>query len=179
MKGAAKLFICICVLFQPSQADYGSLLYYLPGYQSGYPSYNPMLPGAVVGVDGQCFGQPSYYTSQMVQQPLGSPGFVPQSVVYGPELVPVYPWDSSLLLANGLQVHGVYGDPTTPTTKSSLSSQSQTLPSSKTSISSKSSTSETKGSSLGLDAKSTAAFSKQSLKPVAKVAQFFFLVDFL
>lgn len=154
----------------PVQADNGSLLYYLPGYQSGYPSYNPMLPGAVVGVDGQYLGQPPYYTSTMLQQPLGSPGFVPQSVAYGPELVPTYPWDSSLLLANGLQAHGVYGDPTTPATKSSFSSRSQTLPSSKTSISSKSSTSETKGSSLGLDVKSTAAVSKQSLKPVTKGA---------
>ena len=160
-------YMCLCLIFQAVQADNGSLLYYLPGYQSGYSGYNPIAPGAV-GVDGQYLGQPTYYPSPMLQQPLGSPGFVPQSFAYGPELVPAYPWDSSLLFANGLQVHGIYGDPTTPVPKSSFSSRSQTLASSKMSTSSKSSSSEVKGSLLGLDVK-TAEVPKQSLKPLNKV----------
>jgi len=156
--------MCLCLILQAVQADNGSLLYYLPGYQSGYSSYNPIVPGAVVGVDGQYLGQP-YYPSPMLQQPLASPGFVPQLVAYGPEMVSAYPWDSSLLFANGLQVHGIYGDPTTPAPNSSFSSPSQTLASSKTSTSSKSSSSEIKR----LDVKPTATVPKQSAKPVNKV----------
>ena len=154
--------MCLCLIFQAVQADNGSLLYYLPGYQHGYSSYNPIIPGAVVGVDGQYLGQPYY---PMLQQAPASPGFVPQSVVYGPDLVPACPWDSSLLFVNGLQVQGIYGDPTTPAPKSSFPSRSQTLASSKTSTSSKSPSSELKG----LDVKPTDAVPKQSLRPVNKV----------
>ncbi|XP_020264052.1 uncharacterized protein LOC109839988 isoform X2 [Asparagus officinalis] len=152
---------------QPSaaQAENGSVLYYLPGYQPGYASYNPIIPGAFVGADGQYLVQQSYYPNPMIQQPPTSPGFA-----YGPDLVPACPWDSSLLFANGLQLHGVYGDTTIPASKSNLSSRSQTFISSKTSTSSKSSTSESKGSSLGLDVKSTTTVPKHSLKPVNKGA---------
>lgn len=149
------------------QADDGSVLYYLPSYQSGYSPYNPSMPGAVVGVDGQYLGQQSYYPSTMLQQPLASTGFV-QSAAYGPEVVSAYPWDSSIYFPNGL--HGVYADPTAPSPKSSFTSRTQTLASSKTSTSSKSSATETKEPSLGSDAKPAAAVSKQSLRPINKGA---------
>lgn len=57
------------------QADNGSLVYYMPGY-------NPYASGAVVGMDGQSVGQQSYY-------PSGYP------VSYGSEAIPCYSWEST------------------------------------------------------------------------------------
>ncbi|KAJ6835754.1 uncharacterized protein M6B38_330070 [Iris pallida] len=155
---------------QPSafQSDNGSMLYYLPGYQPGYMPYNQILPGAVISVDGQYLAQPSYYPNAVFEQPLASPGFVPQSVAYGSELIPAYPWDSSLLFTNGFQENGSVGVVSTTSTKSKFSSRGHTLASSKTSSSSRSSTSETKGASPALDVPPTPAIPREPLKPVSK-----------
>lgn len=57
------------------QTDNGSLLYYLPGYDT-YPA------GPFMGADGQ---QPYY----------SSPGYLQHSVPYGSEAMPCYSWDSA------------------------------------------------------------------------------------
>ncbi|XP_010918049.1 uncharacterized protein [Elaeis guineensis] len=151
------------------QADNGSFLYYLPGVQPGYTSYSTFLPGAVVGVDGQCLGQQPYYPTPIIPQPLASPGPFPQPVAYGPELVPAYPWDPSLLFPGVIQANTINGDQSNPCSKPNFSSQSHTFAHSKASPTS-TSASETKGSSPASDVSLTPAVGGQPLKPVNKVA---------
>ncbi|XP_038981389.1 YTH domain-containing protein ECT4-like isoform X2 [Phoenix dactylifera] len=151
------------------QADNGSFVYYMPGIQPGYTSYSTFLPGAMVGVDGQYLSQQPYYPTPIIPQPLASPGPVPQPVSYGPELVPAYPWDPSLLFPGALQGKTINGNPSNPCSKPNFSSQSHTLAHSKASPTT-TSTSETKGSSPALDVSLTPAVRGQPLKQANKVA---------
>ncbi|KAL0910358.1 hypothetical protein M5K25_021334 [Dendrobium thyrsiflorum] len=87
------------VQLSTTQSENESLAYYFPGFQAGYTPYSPVSP--VVGVDGQYFTQHLYQPSPIFHQPLISSGFIPQSVAYGPELVPTYLWDSPPVLTVG------------------------------------------------------------------------------
>lgn len=157
----------VYALSQAIQADNGSFLYYLPGNHPGYSSYSTFFPGAMVGVDGQCLGQLPYYPTPLIPQPLVSPGPFPQPGTYGPELVPAYPWDPSLLFPGVIQAYSINGDQSNPS-KPNFSSQSHTLAHSKASPTSMSA-SETKGSSPVSD---VSLKQGQPLRPVNKVMHF-------
>ncbi|XP_027922980.1 YTH domain-containing protein ECT2-like isoform X2 [Vigna unguiculata] len=100
------------------QADNGSYVYLVPGFQTGYPSYFPI---GTAGVEGQ---YNVYHPGSIFQHPIGSPGYLPTSLSYG-ELPPsTYSWDSSLITQDGFQGH-VYNDLAgKPNGRSNLSSQS-------------------------------------------------------
>ncbi|XP_073115200.1 uncharacterized protein [Elaeis guineensis] len=147
----------------------GSFVYYLPGLQPGYTSYSTFSPGAMIGFDGQYnLGQP-YYPAPMIPQPLVSPMPFPQPVAYGPEPVPVYPWDASFLFPDGSQGSTTNGDSSNLCSKPNYSSQGNTFANLKASPSLKS-TSETKGSSPASDVSLTPTVRSQPLKPVNKAA---------
>uniref|UniRef100_A0A0C9RNU0 TSA: Wollemia nobilis Ref_Wollemi_Transcript_7625_2746 transcribed RNA sequence n=1 Tax=Wollemia nobilis TaxID=56998 RepID=A0A0C9RNU0_9CONI len=61
----------------------GSLVYYTPGYgyhpQTAYNPYNPYIPGAMMGGDGQFLGQRPFYPGPPYQHTVSS-GFFPPSV---------------------------------------------------------------------------------------------------
>ncbi|XVF00573.1 hypothetical protein REPUB_Repub04eG0011900 [Reevesia pubescens] len=59
-------------------SENGSLVYYLPGY-------NTYATGTLMGADGQCVGQQPYFSSGYFQPP----------VSYGSEAMPCYSWDST------------------------------------------------------------------------------------
>ncbi|KAL6176506.1 hypothetical protein ACLB2K_053139 [Fragaria x ananassa] len=61
-------------------SDNGSMVYYLP-------SYNSYAPGTLMGVDGQGVGQQHYYSSS---------GYLQPPVSYGSEAMPCYSWDTAL-----------------------------------------------------------------------------------
>lgn len=106
------------------QADNGSYVYLMPGFQTGYPSYYPLSPS---GVEGQYVGQNVYPPGSIFQQPIGSPGYFPASLPYG-ELSPstTYSWDLSPTTQDGLQGHG-YNEPAgKPNGRSNVSSQNHT-----------------------------------------------------
>ncbi|KAK7334878.1 hypothetical protein VNO80_26644 [Phaseolus coccineus] len=100
------------------QADNGSYVYLVPGFQTGYPSYFPI---GTAGVEGQ---YNVYHPGSIFQHPIGSPGYFPASLSYG-ELPPsTYSWDSSLITQDGLQGHGYNELAGKPNGRSNLSSQS-------------------------------------------------------
>ena len=106
------------------QADNGSYVYLVPGFQTGYPSYyHPLSPA---GIEGQYVGHNVYPPGSIYQQPIGSPGYYPASLSYG-ELQPTtYSWDSPLINQDGLQGHGYNELAGKPNGRSNLSSQSHT-----------------------------------------------------
>eukprot|EP01018_Ginkgo_biloba_P002093 Gb_19406 [translate_table: standard] len=62
------------------RAENGSLVYYTSGYgypQHAYNPYNPYIPGALVGADGQFLGHQPYYTGPAYQHPVSSGYFPP------------------------------------------------------------------------------------------------------
>ncbi|KAL5997621.1 YTH domain-containing protein [Asimina triloba] len=148
------------------QADNGSPLYYVSGYQPGYHPCSPYTSGAMVGVDGEYLGQQIYLPNPIFSQPLPSPGFLPSPVPYGSEVVPAYLWDPSMFADGGL----VGGVPTATGPKPN-SIQSQTMVHSKSTAPSKSSSAETKGSLPVLNASPHPVLHSQSLKPAKKVQQ--------
>ncbi|XP_019443670.1 PREDICTED: uncharacterized protein LOC109347971 isoform X1 [Lupinus angustifolius] len=98
------------------QADNGSYVYLMPGYQTGYSSYFPLSP---TGVDGQYL----YPPGSIFQQPLGSPGYFPASLPYGEFMPSAYTWDSSLTMQDGSQGNGYNELTEKPSGRSNLSSQ--------------------------------------------------------
>lgn len=131
------------------QADNGSYVYLMPGYQTGYSSYFPVnTPG--VDVQYQVFPPGSIF-----QQPIGSPGYISP---YGELLPSTYSWDSSLTTQDVAQGNRYNELASKPSGRSIFSSQSRTgsgivsksLPSSNVSNSS-----EVKGSPPILDVSST------------------------
>ncbi|GLJ30422.1 hypothetical protein SUGI_0602150 [Cryptomeria japonica] len=64
-------------------SENGSVVYYTPGYgyppQTAYNPYNPYIPGAMMGSDGQFIGQRPYYNGPPYQH-TGSSGYFPHSV---------------------------------------------------------------------------------------------------
>ncbi|KAJ6799302.1 uncharacterized protein M6B38_207390 [Iris pallida] len=149
-----------------SPADNGSLVYYFPGFQPGYNPQTQYMPGAVIGADGQYWGQQLYYPDPTVSQPLVSPGLFPQSIPYGSELYPAYSWDPYTAYADGIYDKG-YGDVTVSTPKSTLDSRSQTL-APKTAPSLRPTTLDKKAPSPAFDSISNPASQIQSLNSATK-----------
>lgn len=105
------------------QADNGSFVYVMPGFQPGYPPYVPIT---TIGVDGQYADQQAYLSSPMFQPPITSPGYYPPTFHYG-ELVPSpYMWDPSLRVGDGAFGNSYAGFPEFADPKRNLSSPSHT-----------------------------------------------------
>lgn len=158
-------------------AENGSVVYYMPSYgytQPAYNPYNPYIPGAVYGMDGQFLAHQPYYTGHIYQQPFTPPAYFQPPVAYGSEVPPAFSWDSGLVVAaNGNSAAGV------PRTNNSVA----TAPYSKV-------TTSARKSVTGLDSKGPMHSSEilqsssvpggqpashstgpQSLRPLAKIAQ--------
>lgn len=105
------------------QADNGSFVYLMPGFQPGYDPYAPYMPITTIGSDGQYVSQQMYPPlSPMYQAPI-SPGYNPSLLPYG-ELVPSpYLWDPSLV-GDGTVGNAYNGVLETPPSKTSFSSPS-------------------------------------------------------
>ncbi|XP_040996711.1 YTH domain-containing protein ECT4 isoform X2 [Juglans microcarpa x Juglans regia] len=76
------------------QADNGSFVYFMPGFQ---PGYTPYFPISTIGVDGQYVDQQAYLPTPMFQPPIASPGHYPTTIPYGKLLPSPYVWDPSLV----------------------------------------------------------------------------------
>ncbi|XP_042459736.1 YTH domain-containing protein ECT4-like isoform X1 [Zingiber officinale] len=118
------------------QADNGSMVYYFPGFQTGYSNYGSFSPGPY-GVDGQFWGQGSYYPSPVSPQTAVSPGIFPHPIAYGPELIPAYQWDPYFFFQDEIQGSTFTLDPTNPHYKRNHSSHGYNFPPAKTSTTSK------------------------------------------
>ncbi|KAL6206180.1 hypothetical protein ACLB2K_023429 [Fragaria x ananassa] len=109
------------------QADNGSFVYLMPGFQPGYDPYMQYLPMTTISSDGQYVGQQMYSSiSPIYQSPINSPGYnIPSPLPYG-ELSPTpYLWDPSLI-GDGTYGNGYNGVLETPNSKSNFSSPSHT-----------------------------------------------------
>jgi len=142
------------VPFQVVQADNGSYLCYLPGYENGYASYSPVVPGGIASVDGQYVSTPDIFA---------------QPIAYGTELVPAYSWDPSFVLLDGVQGHPVGVHQTNYAARPKYSSNKHAIPSSKAACSAKPAADTVKGSSSGLETVPNAANSSPSSKGANKV----------
>ncbi|XP_043689909.1 YTH domain-containing protein ECT4-like isoform X2 [Telopea speciosissima] len=153
------------------QADNGSLVYYMPGFQPGYIPYNPYFPGATTGIDGQYFGQPPYFPSPVFPQPITAPGYFLAPLSYRSEVVPSYLWDPSVVVEDGANGNGYGGVPSIHDSKHNFSAQRHNFaPSLKALTASKSSNpSEVKGSSPSPDVSSGPCMLNQ-LKPANKAS---------
>ncbi|XP_058095389.1 YTH domain-containing protein ECT4-like [Magnolia sinica] len=161
------------IQYRAIQADNGSLICYIPGFQPGYNPYGPYIPGAMIGVDGQYLSQQSYFPGPVIPQPLASPGYYPSSVPYGSEVVPAYGWDASPLFMDGAHVNAFGGAPTIPVPKPNFSAPSHTLSQLKPTPPSKfTTTGEMKGSSPALNVPPSGGVPNQSLKPANKGSGF-------
>lgn len=105
------------------QADNGSFVYVMPGFQPGYSAY---LPATTIGVDGQYVDQQAYPSSPIFQPPIGSPGYYPTTHSYGEFVPPPYGWDPSLLVGDGSFGNSYAGVPEYQGPKPNLSSPSHT-----------------------------------------------------
>ncbi|CAL0326352.1 unnamed protein product [Lupinus luteus] len=133
------------------QADNGSYVYLMPGYQTGYSSYFPLSP---TGVDGQYV----YPPGSIFQQPLGSPGYFPASPPYGEFMPSTYTWDSSTMTMQDGSQGNSYNELTgKPSGGSNLSSRNHanSFVSKSAPPPNLSNRSEAKGSSTLLDVSST------------------------
>lgn len=102
------------------QADNGSYVYLMPGFQTGYSPYFPMN---TPGVDGQYI----YPPGSIFQQPIGSPGYYSAALPYAELLPSTYSWDSPLTQQDVSQGNSYYNEwAGKPSGRSSLSSQSHT-----------------------------------------------------
>ncbi|XP_010260823.1 PREDICTED: uncharacterized protein LOC104599801 isoform X2 [Nelumbo nucifera] len=158
------------VQYPAIQADNGSLIYYTPVLQPGFVPYGSYLPGATVGIDGQYLGQQPYFPSPVFPQSIPSPGYFPNPVPFGSEVVSSYFWDPSLLVGDAGNGNG-YGVPTITGSKPNLSSPAHNLASvSPKTLSTKTNNqAEIKASTPPLDVTSGAGVLNQ-LKPTNKVA---------
>ncbi|XP_045799637.1 YTH domain-containing protein ECT4-like isoform X1 [Trifolium pratense] len=133
------------------QADNGSYVYLMPGYQTGYSSY---IPVNTPGVDGQ---YQFYPPGSVYQQPIGSPGYFPASLPYAELFPSTYSWDSSLTtqdVSHGNRYNEFAGK---PSSRSNFSSQTHTgsgVTSKSVPSSTVSNSSDAKGSSPLLDVSS-------------------------
>lgn len=131
------------------QADNGSYVYLMPGYQTGYSSYFPVN---TPGVDVQ---YQVYPPGSVFQQPIGSPGYISP---YGEFLPSTYSWDSSLTTQDVAQGNHYNELAIKPSGRSIFSSQSRTgsgILSKSVPSSNVSNSSEVKGSPPILDVSST------------------------
>ncbi|KAK6934769.1 YTH domain [Dillenia turbinata] len=150
------------------QADNGSLIYLMPGFQPVYNPYGPYLPMSPVG-DTQLVGQQPYPLNPVFPTPVSSPGYF-TNPAYGSELAPSpYPWNPSLLGdgANGNNYH-VVSESMGSKTSLSTSNNSRVPPPKSLPQSDYPGPLDIKGSSLAMDFSSTHGAPNQ-LKPVKKV----------
>ncbi|KAL6615794.1 hypothetical protein ACP70R_038064 [Stipagrostis hirtigluma subsp. patula] len=152
------------------QADNGSYLCYLPGYENGYASYSPAVPGAITGMDGQYVSKEPYYSTAITMQDPSSPGTFAQQIAYGPELVPAYTWDPSFVLVDGVQGHPVGVHQANYSARPKYSSNKHAVPSSKATRSAKSTANNIKGSSSALDTVTNSVNSSASAKGANKAS---------
>ncbi|KAM1661552.1 hypothetical protein ACFX2K_004413 [Malus domestica] len=108
------------------QADNGSFVYLMPGFQPGYDPYSPYMPISPIGSDGQYVGQQMYPSLSPVYQAPISPGYNPSLLPYGEFVQSPYLWDPSPVVGDG-----TVGSPhkavlETPPYKPNLSSPSHT-----------------------------------------------------
>ena len=136
------------------QADNGSYVYLMPGFQTGYSSYFPLN---TAGVDGQYVGHHVYPSGSIFQQPVGSPGYFSPSLPYGELMPSTYLWDSSLPAQDGSQGNGYNELAGKPSGRSNLSSQGYAsgIVSKSAPPPNLSNQSEVKGSTPSLDVSST------------------------
>jgi len=152
------------------QADNGSYLCHLPGYENGYASYSPVVPGGIASVDGQYVSKEQYYSTAIPLQDLSTPGIFAQPIAYGTELVPAYSWDPSFVLLDGVQGHPVGVHQTNYAARPKYSSNKHAIPSSKAARSAKPAADTVKGSSSGLETVANAANSSPSSKGANKAS---------
>jgi len=133
------------------QGDNGSYLCYLPGYENGYASYSPVVPGGVTSADGQYVSKEPYYPTAIPMPDPSTPGIFAQPIAYGPELVPAYSWDPSFVLLDGVQGHPVGVHQTNYAARPKYSSNKHGVPSSKAARSAKAAPETIKGSSSALE----------------------------
>jgi hypothetical protein len=153
------------------QADNGSFVYFMPGFQ---PSYSPYLPLTTIGVDGQYIDQQAYPSSPIFQPSISSPGYYPTTLPYG-ELVPSpYVWDPSLHAGDGSFGNSSAGVPEFLGPKANLSSPSHTHAPLSKSFSGFSNPSDIRSTLSSLDVSSGHGMHKP-LKLVNKVFWFFVL----
>ncbi|XP_047061719.1 YTH domain-containing protein ECT4-like [Lolium rigidum] len=144
------------------QAENGSYLCYVPGYENGYAAYSPVVPGT--GVDGQYVSNETYYSTAIPMQNSSTPGMFTQPIAYGPELVPAYTWDPSYVLLDGIQGHPAGLHQTNYPARSNYTSNKHAAPSSKASRSTKYASGTIKGSSSTVDTVPTSANNHPSSK---------------
>lgn len=131
------------------QADNGSYVYLMPGFQTGY---SPYFPVNTPGVDGQYHVYPP---GSVYQQPIGSPGYISP---YGELLPSTYSWDSALTTQDVAQGNRYNELASKPSSRSNFSSQNRTgsgIVSKSVPSSNVSNSSEVKGSPSLLDVSST------------------------
>lgn len=131
------------------QADNGSYVYLMPGYQTGYSSYFPVN---TPGIDVQ---YQVYPPGSVFQQPIGSPGYISP---YGELLPSTYSWDSSFTTQDVAQGNRYNELASKPSGRSIFSLQSRTgsgIVSKSVPSSNASNSSEVKGSPPILDVSST------------------------
>lgn len=156
-------------MFQVVQADNGSYLCYLPGYENGYASYSPGVPGVITSADGQFVSKEPYYSTAIPVQDPSAPGIFAQPIAYGSELVPAYSWDPSFFLLDGVHGHPVGAHQTNYHARSKYSSNKHSVPSSKANRNTKSAPDSIKGSSSALDNVPDSANNNLSSKNANKV----------
>jgi len=144
-------------------------LCYLPGYENGYASYSPVVPGGVTSADGQYVSKEPYYPTAIPMPDPSTPGIFAQPIAYGPELVPAYSWDPSFVLLDGVQGHPVGVHHTNYAARPKYSSNKHGVPSSKAARSAKAAPETIKGSSSALEPLPNAANSNLLSKAANKV----------
>ncbi|XP_068320075.1 YTH domain-containing protein ECT2 [Pyrus communis] len=107
------------------QADNGSFVYLMPGFQPGYDPYSTYMPFSPIGSDGQYVGQQMYPPMSPVYQAPISSGYNPSLPPHGEFVQSPYLWDPSLVR------DGTFGNPynevlETPPYKPNFSSPSHT-----------------------------------------------------
>ncbi|TVU35513.1 hypothetical protein EJB05_17427 [Eragrostis curvula] len=152
------------------QADNGAYLCYVPGYENGYASYSPAVPGAFTGVDGQYVSKEQYYSTAIPVQDPSTPGMFAQPMAYGSELVPAYSWDPSFVLLDGVQGHPVGVHQTNYPARSKYSSNKHAVPSSKATRSAKVAQDNVKASSSAIDTAPYSASNNPSSKSTNKAS---------
>ncbi|KAL5228554.1 hypothetical protein ABZP36_016819 [Zizania latifolia] len=152
------------------QADNGSYLCYLPGYENGYTSYSPVVPEVISGVDGQYVSKEPYYSTSISMQDPSTPSIFAQSVAYGTELVPAYTWDPSFALLDGVQGRPVGVHQTNYLARSKYTSNKHGIHSSKASRGTKSASDTIKGSPSALDTMLTSVNSYPSSNTANKAS---------
>ncbi|PUZ55353.1 hypothetical protein GQ55_5G205100 [Panicum hallii var. hallii] len=152
------------------QGDNGSYLCYLPGYENGYASYSPAVPGGITSADGQYVSKEPYYSTAIPMPDPSTPGIFAQPIAYGPELVPAYSWDPSFVLLDGVQGRPVGVHQTNYAARPKYSSNKHGVPSSKAVRSAKAAPETIKGSSSALEPLPNAANSNPLSKGANKAS---------